>query len=148
MSERQENTQTNAQENVQTKVQKIAVATEAGRVSGHFGHCEQFHVFEVAMASTETGAEKNEILQVMAHDNPGHRPGFLPKFLHELGVHVIISGGMGGGAIDLFAENGIAVVLGAQGDARQAVEAYISGNLTSTGSVCNDHAHHGTCGGH
>lgn len=47
--------------------------------------------------------------------NPGHRPGFLPIFLHEKGLNVIISGGMGGGAVDIFNEKGIEVITGASG---------------------------------
>lgn len=36
-----------------------------------------------------------------------HKPGFLPNFLADRGVEVIISGGMGGRAIDLFNERNI-----------------------------------------
>ncbi|NPE22355.1 dinitrogenase iron-molybdenum cofactor [Fusibacter sp. A1] len=122
-------------------MKKIAVATEAGNVSGHFGHCQQFHIFDVDM-------EQNTVLNVVAHDTPGHRAGFLPSFIKGLGVNVIISGGMGGGAIDLFNENGIAVVLGAYGAAQTVVDAYVKGELVSTGSVCEEHANHGNCGGH
>jgi predicted Fe-Mo cluster-binding NifX family protein len=54
---------------------------------------------------------------------------------------VIISGGMGGGAVDIFNEKGIEVILGASGDAKHAVENYLKGNLKSTGSICHDHSH-------
>lgn len=72
--------------------------------------------------------------------NPGHKPGFLPNFLHDLGVEVIISGGMGGGAIDIFNEHGICVVTGATGDSEEAAKAYESGSLVSAGTVCQ-HEH-------
>ena len=75
----------------------------------------------------------------------GHRPGFLPVFLHELGVNVIISGGMGGGAIDLFNEKNIEVIVGATGNAEAATKAYLEGDLKSTGSVCHQHMHHNEC---
>jgi len=80
--------------------------------------------------------------------NPGHRPGFLPNFLADMGVQVIISGGMGGGAVDIFNERGVEVILGAQGGARTAVEAYLRGELESTGSICHEHEHEHECGGH
>ncbi|OPX85686.1 MAG: hypothetical protein A4E54_02285 [Pelotomaculum sp. PtaB.Bin117] len=55
---------------------------------------------------------------------------------------MIISGGMGGGAIDIFNEKGIEVITGARGEAKTAVEQYLQGNLKSTGSVCHEHQHH------
>ena len=80
--------------------------------------------------------------------NPGHRPGFLPNFLADMGVNTIISGGMGGGAVDIFNERNVEVILGAQGDAEAAVEAYLRGELESTGSICHEHEHADECGGH
>lgn len=116
---------------------KIAVASERAMVTEHFGHCENFNVFE---------AENNQIVKSESIDNPGHRPGFLPNFLHNIGVNVIISGGMGGGAIEIFNEKGIEVITGARGDAREAAEQYLQGKLKSTGSVCHEHQHHDKCG--
>ncbi|MDD3057263.1 MAG: NifB/NifX family molybdenum-iron cluster-binding protein [Sphaerochaeta sp.] len=116
---------------------KVAVACENKMVCGHFGHCETFEVFE-----TENG----KIVNQESIPNPGHRPGFLPNFLHEIGVNTIISGGMGGGAVDIFNGHNIEVILGAQGDSRRVVEEYLAGNLASTGSVCHEHAHHDECG--
>ncbi len=118
---------------------KIAVASDGKDVAGHFGHCEAFAIFD---------ADNGQIVKEERIPNPGHKPGFLPNFLHEKGVTVIISGGMGGGAIDIFNEKKIAVVVGASGDASEAARAYAQGKLASTGSVCNQHAHHGECGGH
>lgn len=118
---------------------KIAVASNGEMVTEHFGHCEAFYIFD---------AEANQIVKTDKVANPGHRPGFLPNYLHELGVNVIISGGMGGGAIDIFNERGIEVIVGARGTSIQAAEAYLEGALKSTGSVCHEHQHHGTCGGH
>jgi predicted Fe-Mo cluster-binding NifX family protein len=116
---------------------KAAVACENKMVCGHFGHCETFEVYE-----TEDG----KIVNQESIPNPGHRPGFLPNFLHEIGVNTIISGGMGGGAVDIFNGHNIEVILGAQGDSRRVVEEYLAGNLASTGSVCHEHAHHDECG--
>ena len=65
-----------------------------------------------------------------------------------MGVEVMIAGGMGGGAVDIFNERGVEVVLGAQGDAKSAAEAYLRGELESTGSVCHEHEHAHQCGEH
>lgn len=115
---------------------KIAVASLGNTVAGHFGHCENFNIYDV---------EDNKIVSEKSIPNPGHRPGFLPNYLHELGVNVIISGGMGGGAIEIFDEHGIQVVTGASGVARTAAEGFVGGTLKSTGSVCDKHEHEGDC---
>lgn len=117
---------------------KIAVASEGAMVTGHFGHCENFNIFE---------AENGTITSTKSIPNPGHRPGFLPNFLNELGVNVIISGGMGGGAVEIFNEKGIEVIVGVQGSAQAAVNRYLQGNLQSTDSVCHEHRHHDECHG-
>lgn len=115
---------------------KIAVASENKMVTEHFGYCANFNIFEV---------ENNQIVRSESVPNPGHRRGFLPVFLSDMGVKVIISGGMGGGAIDIFNSKGIEVIVGASGDARAVAEAYIQGSLKSTGSVCHGHKSHGEC---
>ena len=111
---------------------KIAVASEKEMVTEHFGHCINFNVYE---------AENNKIVKSESIPNPGHKPGFLPNFLNDMGVNVIISGGMGGGAIDIFNEKGIEVIIGASGEAKTAAEQYLQGKLKSTGSVCHQHNH-------
>jgi predicted Fe-Mo cluster-binding NifX family protein len=116
---------------------KIAVACEGRNVAEHFGHCEGFSIFET---------QGNRILTRQMIQNPGHRPGFLPVFLYEKGANVIISGGMGGGAVDLFNEKGIEVVTGASGDAEAAVGRYLQGELKSTGSICHEHKYSDECG--
>lgn len=118
------------------KKMKIAVASENGMVTEHFGHCEAFSIFD---------AENNQIIKRETLPNPGHRPGFLPNFLNDLGVKVIISGGMGGGAIEIFNEKGIEVITGAKGSAEAVVESYLNGILKSSGVVCHEHQHHDDC---
>lgn len=118
-------------------MKKIAVASENDLVAEHFGHCAGFMIFD-----TENGQiTKRELIA-----NPGHKPGFLPKFLHELGVSTIISGGMGAGAVEIFSENEIEVIVGATGEAQSVVESYLNGTLQSTSSVCHDHRYHDECG--
>ncbi len=115
---------------------KIVVAAMGNMVAGHFGHCENFLFFD---------AENGKITAETSVPNPGHKPGFLPNFLADRGAQVIISGGMGGGAVDIFNERGVEVIVGAQGEARTAVEAYLRGELISTGAVCHEHQHEHEC---
>jgi len=115
---------------------KIAVASEKNMVTEHFGHCENFNIFNI---------EDNKIIKEESIPNPGHRPGFLPKFLAEQEVNVIMSGGMGQGAVDLFSEHKIEVITGVTGDAKKAVLEYLKGKLISSGSVCHEHQHNENC---
>jgi predicted Fe-Mo cluster-binding NifX family protein len=118
---------------------RIAVAQDNRIVSGHFGHCEGF-----ALYAYDNGVAEFE--NVLA--NPGHEPGFLPKFLRENKVDVVIAGGMGGRAQDLFKEQGIEVIVGASGSIDDVVELYTKSALKSTGAVCSAHDHKGDCGEH
>ena len=118
---------------------KIALPASGKDIFPHFGHCETFLLFDVA---------DGKIVGEESVANPGHKPGFLPNFLGDKGVEVVIAGGMGGGAVEIFNERNIEVVLGAQGDARTAVEAWLRGDLKSTGSICNHHEHKDECGEH
>ena len=97
---------------------KISVAANGHTITGHFGHCENFIIYDT---------ENNKIVSEKTVPNPGHKPGFLPNFLADMGVEVIITGGMGGGAVDIFNERNVEVILGAQGDATDAVESYLKG---------------------
>jgi predicted Fe-Mo cluster-binding NifX family protein len=115
---------------------KIAIASDNGLVTGHFGHCEEFLIYDI---------ESGEIVNREKIPNPGHVPGFLPKFLNEQGVNLIISGGMGSGAVDIFNSLGIEVVIGARGKVEEVVSAYLAGKLESTGSICHEHVHEGNC---
>lgn len=115
---------------------KIAIASNGRNVSGHFGHCEGFTIYDI---------ENKEIIKKDFVQNPGHKPGFLPVFLKDLGADTIIAGGMGARAQQLFDENNIDVVVGAEGDCDKIVSAYIKGELKSTGSVCREHQHEGHC---
>jgi len=110
---------------------KIAIPVEAGRVSMHFGHCREFVVYEVDEAG-------KTILGKTSHTPPPHEPGVLPRWLHELGADVIITGGMGPRAQQLFAQNGIEVVLGSPADAPEHIAAaYLNGALQLGENTCD-----------
>lgn len=118
---------------------RICVACEDTQVAGHFGHCQNYRFFD-----TENG----KIVSEESIPNPGHKPGFLPNYLGDRGAEVIIAGGMGGGAVEIFNERNIEVIVGVQGDAQTAVETYLRGELKSTGSICHKHEHADECGEH
>jgi len=100
-------------------------------VSMHFGHCEEFALYEV-------NEDDKSILGKTAHKPPAHEPGVLPRWLHELGANVIITGGMGQRAQQLFAQNGISVVLGAPAESpEQIATAYLNGTLQAGENVCD-----------
>ena len=69
---------------------------------------------------------------------PPHEPGVLPRWLHEMGTNVIIAGGMGGRALDLFAQNGIKVITGAPASAPEdLVQSYLDNTLEAGDNVCD-----------
>lgn len=110
---------------------KIAVASEKEMVSKHFGHCTNFNIFTV---EDETITEEENVT------SPGHGEN-LPKFLADRGVTVVISGGMGQGAVDSCKRNHLETITGAEGKARDAAQAYARGELKSSDAVCGQHQH-------
>ena len=110
---------------------KIAIPTADGRLCMHFGHCEQFALVEVDNAAkTITGTTYLT--------PPAHEPGVLPRWLHEEGANVIIAGGMGQRAQDLFSQNGITVVVGAPGETPEKVaSAYLASTLEVGQNACD-----------
>jgi len=110
---------------------KVAIPIAGGRLSAHFGHCEEFALIDV-------DPEKREITQTQMIPAPDHQPGLLPRWLHEQGATVIIAGGMGSRAQDLFAQNGIRVIIGAPSEGPEAiVTAYLSESLQTGENICD-----------
>ena len=120
---------------------KIAATYDNGNIFQHFGKTEFFKVYEV---------EDNKVVssEVIGSNGTGH--GALAGLLAEQGISVLICGGIGGGAQSALAEAGIELCSGAQGDADTAVDAYLKGELVSTGVNCDHHHHEDghSCGGH
>lgn len=130
---------------------KIAVTYEDGKVFQHFGHTEQFKIYE---------ASEGKVLSAQVVDTEGSGHGALAGFLRERGVEVLICGGIGGGAQAALAQAGIKLYGGVSGEADDAVHAYLAGELGYDPNVhCDHHDHehgegHGChggdhdCGGH
>ena len=77
---------------------KIAVTYENGRIFQHFGHTEQFKVYEV---------ENGMIASTQVVDTNGSGHGALAGFLTDHQVDTLICGGIGGGAQAALAQAGI-----------------------------------------
>lgn len=123
---------------------RIAVTYENGEIFQHFGHTEQFNVYDV---------EEGKIVASEVVDTNGSGHGALAGVLTALNADVLICGGIGGGAQMALKAAGIELFGGVSGDADKAVEEYIAGNLAYDPNVrCNHHDHqHGeehVCGDH
>ena len=124
---------------------KIAVTYQNGQIFQHFGHTEQFKVYDV---------EGNKILNATVFDTNGSGHGALAGFLKALGVGVLICGGIGGGAQMALNNAGIRLFGGASGDADTAVNAFLNGCLDFNPNVkCSHHGEHHheeghSCGNH
>jgi predicted Fe-Mo cluster-binding NifX family protein len=110
---------------------RLAVPITDGKVSPHFGHCSHFAFFDVDEATRAIA--KKEVIP-----SPGHQPGFLPAWLAEEGVSVVIANGMGSRAQAIFNENRIEVVVGVLGeDPDKAVLDYMKGRLATGDNICD-----------
>ena len=113
---------------------RIAVPTnDRDSVEAHFGHCREFAILD---------CEGTEIRNTEYVTPPPHAPGVIPAFIAEHNADVIICGGMGQMAVNLFKKHNIEVILGAQGSIVDNLNHFLAGNLASTGSVCEHHHHH------
>ena len=122
---------------------RIAVTYENGRIFQHFGHTEQFKIYDV---------ENGKIVMAVVVDTNGSGHGALAGVLRALKVDALICGGIGGGAQMALAEAGIQLYGGVSGSADAAAEALAAGKLDFNPDVrCNHHDHHGedhACGSH
>ena len=108
---------------------KIAIPLADGKLTAHFGHCQEFALVDV---------EGNEITKKETLVPPPHEPGVLPAWLHKLGTGVIIAGGMGGRALSLFKQNGIKVITGVSaGEPEELVQSYLDDTLVTGANVCD-----------
>jgi ATP-binding protein involved in chromosome partitioning len=110
---------------------RCAVPVTGGVVSSHFGHCEQFALFDI-------DEQKKTILGKVLVTSPGHEPGLLPGWLAEQGVSLVIAVGMGSRAQSLFQQNRIDVVTGTLESApEQAVLSYMNETLVTGPNICD-----------
>jgi ATP-binding protein involved in chromosome partitioning len=114
-----------------TRPKRIALPAEGDRLAQHFGHSSAFVVFE-------SSGTAESVRRVESLDAPPHQPGLLPKWLKEHDVDVVIAGGMGQRAQQLFCDSGIEVVVGADSDSLEDIaRAYVAGGLKTGPNVCD-----------
>ena len=120
---------------------KFAIPTDGKQVAVHFGRCPAFTFVDI---------EEGKILNKLVVDNPGaiqHAPGEVPKFLHDKGANVIVSGGMGGRAIQFFEQYGIRVILGASGTVEDTIATIAKGEIKDGINIAHPDGDH-NCGDH
>ena len=120
---------------------RIAVSAETKNglesvVGPHFGRCPYFVLVDVV------DQEATTVREVQNPFYGNHQPGQVPGFIGSLGANVMLTGGMGGRAIEFFQQLGIEGVTGAYGTVRQAVERYLGGELRGA-EPCKDSQEHG-----
>ena len=121
---------------------KIAVTYENGEIFQHFGHTETFKIYDIA---------DGKVVSAEVVDTNGSGHGALAGFLVAHGVDTLICGGIGGGAQNALAQAGIRLFGGVRGNADEAVNALLAGNLGYNPNVhCDHHDHEAghSCGDH
>jgi len=105
----------------------IAIATDEGNVSPHFGRCQTYTMVDI---------ENGHIVKKEQMANPGHAPGAIPEFLNRKGAKKIVCGGIGARATELFAQYGIEIVAGVDGAVEHVIDRLAKGTLTGGKSLC------------
>lgn len=121
---------------------KIAVTYENGAIFQHFGHTEQFKVYDIKDGKIVSS-------KIVGSNGAGH--GALAELLYNNGIEILICGGIGGGAQTALSDAGIKLYGGVSGNADDAVQAFLDGKLDYNPDVkCNHHAHEEghSCGSH
>lgn len=111
---------------------KVAMAVDNNMITEHFGHCEYFVVYEI---------ENNVVKGSEIIKNPPHQRGFLPKFLKDHQVDVIITGNMGKMAVNNLKSLNIECYLGVKGQMIDVLNQFIEGTLESNDEICDSHMH-------
>lgn len=119
---------------------KIAVTYQEGNVFQHFGHSEQFKIYEIEDKKVVSS-------KIIGTDGNGHEA--LAGYLKNDNVDILICGGIGGGAVDALSEYGIQVVPGVTGEADMAVSDYLNDKLqVNMQPNCDHHDEEHSCGEH
>jgi len=108
---------------------KIALPVENNSLCLHFGHCENFQLFDI---------ENGGIKKIETVKAPPHEPGLLPRWLFDKDVNIVIAGGMGQKAIKLFQDQHIQVIVGAPiSESSSLVKLFLAGELKVSENVCD-----------
>ena len=97
-------------------------------VSAHFGRCPAYTLLVI---------EGQKVISRSEIPNPGHETGYIPNFLHDQGIDVIIAGGMGWRAQELFSQYKIKPILGVTGKIDDIVQQILAGTIQGGASTCS-----------
>ena len=106
---------------------KVVISCDGDKVSRHFGRCQRYLFLDI---------NKNKVEDRYEVKNPGHRPGFLPRFLKSKGVEVLITGGIGPRALKMFDSYGIKVLAPISGKIEDAIDKFCKGELKEGAEPC------------
>lgn len=113
---------------------RIAIPTSQGKLEAHFGHCEEFSIFD-----TDDGESAAATFQIV--NTPKHEPGRLAERLKEHGVEFVIAGNMCGGTQAMLQHHSIGMLTGAPALSPELlVRSYLLGELVPVPCTC-DHSH-------
>jgi ATP-binding protein involved in chromosome partitioning len=108
---------------------KIAIPVSGGVLCMHFGHCDEFAIVET---------EDKKVGNMKFVTPPPHEPGLLPRWLGEMDVQLVIAGGMGMRAQQLFSNAGVEVIVGAPAmKPEEVVKNYLDGTLVTGRNTCD-----------
>lgn len=115
---------------------KIAVPLADGKLSSHFGHCEQVSFIDVDL-------DTKEIVSTLVEIPPEHTTGSLPKFVGAHGANLLLVGSIGAMAKKFLAEDEVEVIDGCPVDTPETlVKALMDETLTSGSNECQSgHGH-------
>lgn len=117
---------------------KIAIPTQGTIVDNHFGHCEMYTVI-----TTDDNKSITNIETLPSPQGCGCKSNIASTF-QEMGVKVMLAGGIGDGAINVLNRHGVTVVKGCSGDVKALAESYLQGTLVDSGESCTHHHNHGS----
>lgn len=115
---------------------KIAIPTLGNSIDNHFGHCEMYTII--------TTDENSNIIKTEIMPSPqgcGCKSNIAETF-QQIGVGIMLAGGIGEGAINILRSHGIEVIRGCSGDVTRLAENYLKGFLNDSGVSCRAHEHH------
>lgn len=107
---------------------KVAISTDSGYVSAHFGRCPEFTILDI---------DDGKIVNKQVIPNPGHHPGYLPEYFEQMGISAVIAGGGGTRAQMLFAEKNIQFILGVTDKIDEVIDKLCKGKLEGGESLCS-----------
>ncbi len=110
---------------------RIVIPVSDGKLDPHFGHCRSFSLMDV-------DRDAGTVIANTLVEAPPHEPGVLPAWLAEQGANLVLAGGMGSRAIQLFNDQGVEVIVGVpQLDPESLVHAYIAGEIGAGTNACD-----------